>query len=456
MRLLHTTELRFEEFFDEQIPPYAILSHRWEGHEVSYQELLEIIRPSPVNVLLGITPGSLDEPKYEKIRNCRAKVAELDCLQWVWIDTCCINKDSSAELSEAINSMWRWYEFAAVCFVYLSDVRMDDAMEMDVEAQDLEKFLSSRWFTRGWTLQELLAPQQRVLFYDSNWRHFGDRASLSMSIAAWTHIDVAYIKGDKSVHAASVAERMSWVSGRCTSRLEDMAYCMLGIFDVNMPLLYGEGTKAFMRLQLEIIRKSDDESIFAWRRSLGRDFLEWERHQVDTVLHTLPSNEHTGVLMAILSNSHVRDEKMSATLRGVNRRRRDLLEKFALHSGLLAHAPADFATSGHIKSRSSGGRFTRKLPYSMTNQGLQFYIQIYPSVLRGLAREGAFFDLALNCYEDNESGPIVIRLRKETYGNEEQFWRRYESRSFQGSYMYISVPGEEKVSTALYIRQDGL
>lgn len=106
MRLLHATYNRFEEFFDARIPDYAILSHRWEDHEISYHELLEVIKPSPVYVHLGITAGSLDEPRFAKIQACRAKAAGQQ-LEWVWIDTCCINKESSAELSESINSMYR-------------------------------------------------------------------------------------------------------------------------------------------------------------------------------------------------------------------------------------------------------------------------------------------------------------------------------------------------------------
>ena len=177
--------------------------------------------------------------------------------EWVWIDTCCIDNTSSAELSEAINSMSRWYAGARVCYAHLSDVRCTgDA------GKDMKAFRDSVWFTRGWTLQELLAPVN-VVFFDHTWKEIGTKFSLKDDLRLATGI---------SPHAfltpgwrnCCIAHRMSWASKRKTTRLEDMAYCLMGLFDVNMPLLYGEGDKAFVRLQMEIIKKSDDESIFTW------------------------------------------------------------------------------------------------------------------------------------------------------------------------------------------------
>lgn len=173
------------------------------------------------------------------------------------ISSCCIDKRSSAELSEAINSMYRWYESAAVCYVYLADVSSAPDSE-----QGLLEFRNSRWFTRGWTLQELLAPRN-VLFFSQSWTHLGNRENLQTLISGITGIETDFLLG-QDLEFASVAKKMSWAAYRNTSRIEDIAYCLLGIFDVNMPLLYGEGKKSFLRLQEEVYRASGDDSIFSW------------------------------------------------------------------------------------------------------------------------------------------------------------------------------------------------
>lgn len=184
-------------------------------------------------------------------------------LEWAWIDTCCIDKRSSAELSEAINSIFSWYKRATICFAFLSDLTLDSNVYSSEGEVPNSRLPKSRWFTRGWTLQELLAPRE-LIFFDSGLRLVGSRNSLADKISGITGIEPAYLCGAKSLQDASVAQRMYWVSTRQTTRVEDMAYCLLGLFDVNMPLLYGEGRKAFFRLQEQIIAQSKDESIFAW------------------------------------------------------------------------------------------------------------------------------------------------------------------------------------------------
>ena len=191
---------------------------------------------------------------------------------------CCIDKSSSADLSEAINSMFAWYRNAEIGYVYLEDVQHDlyDTSQADVRLAMLDK---ARWFTRGWTLQELLAPSN-VEFYGREWAQepeslqswsqsqkmykIGDKASLGAILPRITGIDFAILNGSLPMRHASVAQRMSWASARHTTRLEDQAHCLMGIFDVNMPLLYGEGRKAFYRLQDEIMKQDDDQSLFAW------------------------------------------------------------------------------------------------------------------------------------------------------------------------------------------------
>ncbi|KAF2166495.1 hypothetical protein M409DRAFT_36723, partial [Zasmidium cellare ATCC 36951] len=196
---------------------------------------------------------------WKKVRlSCRQALA--DSIDYIWIDTCCIDKASSAELSEAINSMFRWYEKAAVCYAYMSDVlKPPDG----VDGASRQPFEQSRWFTRGWTLQELIAPS-KVMFYDCHWNCLGEKSALADSIYKITNIPLSILRQNQPLNDASIAMRMSWAAKRQTTRIEDEAYCLLGIFDVNMPMLYGEGSKAFSRLQYEILQSSDDQTIFAW------------------------------------------------------------------------------------------------------------------------------------------------------------------------------------------------
>jgi hypothetical protein len=187
--------------------------------------------------------------------------------EWCWLDTCCINKESSAELSEAINSMYRWYAHSQVCFAYLVDVEVDHAIP-----EQLKQFKQSRWHTRGWTLQELLAPE-RVEFYDVDWNQIGTRFTLRDAISGVTGIRAEILAAKFDVQSSQrkycVAEKMSWASKRDTTRLEDMAYCLVGIFNINMPLLYGEGIRAFERLQLQILTETEDLTLFAWKSGLS-------------------------------------------------------------------------------------------------------------------------------------------------------------------------------------------
>lgn len=185
--------------------------------------------------------------------------AQRDGLHYAWVYTCCIDKRSSSELSEAINSMFNWYSCASVCYAYLADVYNHGDDNNDI----LDAFSHSRWFTRGWTLQELLAPKN-VEFYTRYWNFIGTKLSLCKELVAATEIEEGAVLTPDLISYRSVADKMSWASKRRTTRVEDEAYCLLGLFGVNMPLLYGEGARAFIRLQEIIIQQNDDESIFAW------------------------------------------------------------------------------------------------------------------------------------------------------------------------------------------------
>lgn len=240
--------LRFEDDhqlslveFTGRIPPYAILSHTWgrDLEEVTYEDVIH-------------KTGS-EKPGYQKIHFCGIQAASHG-LQYFWVDTCCIDKKSSAELTESINSMFGWYRGAEVCFVTLQDLAPNCLL-----ATELPR---CRWFGRGWTLQELLAPKH-VRFYDREWTFIGDACSLVTLLSTITGIEADYIVNDR-LSSASVATKMSWAALRETKRVEDRAYSLLGIFDVNMSLIYGEGMKAFRRLQEEIIKRNNDLTIFAW------------------------------------------------------------------------------------------------------------------------------------------------------------------------------------------------
>ncbi|KAI6118069.1 heterokaryon incompatibility protein-domain-containing protein [Pisolithus sp. B1] len=241
---------------DDSTTSYAILSHRW-GAEVNYQEMTK---------LLKMTERKRDEVRrrdgYQKIiKSC--ELAMKDGYSWLWIDTCCIDKRNSAELSEAINSMYRWYENSQVCYAYLGDVE-----EPSLPSQrNNSRFSKSKgwpeWFVRGWTLQELVAPKQ-LEFFNRNWTYIGNKRRLAPTLEKITRIPVNILGQGLTSKRLSIAQIMSWAADRQTTRVEDRSYSLMGLFGVSMPMLYGEGEKAFQRLQLEIMRASNDQSIFAW------------------------------------------------------------------------------------------------------------------------------------------------------------------------------------------------
>jgi len=257
MRLINVNSLDIEIFLGSNVPKYAILSHTWEAEEASLQQWTSRLTRLRKKRSAG----------FSKIRSA-CKQAARDGLDYLWADTACIDKSSSAELSEAINSMYVWYERASVCYVFLADVTARP--QGDLDALDLLR--QSRWFTRGWTLQELLAPSA-VVFYSKEWTELGTKNALAVLISSVTGIDEVCLQKKKRLEEHSIAQRMAWAAKRVTTREEDIAYCLLGIFGINMPLLYGEGQKAFRRLQEEILKVSDDHSILAFDTDLSEATL---------------------------------------------------------------------------------------------------------------------------------------------------------------------------------------
>ena len=322
---------------------YAVLSHTWreEGNEVSLQDLL-------TQKLQDLQT----KDAFAKLQFTNDQ-AKRDGLDFFWVDTCCIDKTSSAELSEAINSMYPWYANASVCYVYIADYDSSDETSM---------FGWSRWFERAWTLQELLAPKE-VRFFDKNWVFLGllsDR-DVAEVISRITRIDAGMLLHERKLSDFSIAQRMSWAARRQATRLEDRAYSLLGIFDVNMPMLYGEGTKAFRRLQEEIMKVSTDHSIFCWKRTMdvhGDD----EVFEDESVQDDFYSNDRT----------------------------------------LLAPSPSFFAESSNIVPRLDSS----PRPYSMTNRGLEITLPVRSYY--GGHIDSKLTCAKLNCFDEKKPDETIL------------------------------------------------
>jgi hypothetical protein len=248
MRLINTRTLKLQHFLGK-VPPYAILSHTWGREEVSFHEFQDE----------QARQGRVGFSKIEA--TCRQAYGQ--GLDYAWVDTCCIDKTSSAELGEAINSMYKWYKNSAICYALLEDV-YSPAINSPAPDTNCVGFRHSRWFTRGWTLQELIAPC-RLDFFNHSWIKIAEKSKVARELAGITGVDAFVLDGSGPLHMVSVGRRMSWAVHRKTTREEDIAYSLFGLFDVNMPLIYGEGQKAFQRLQEQILQQSDDQTIFAWR-----------------------------------------------------------------------------------------------------------------------------------------------------------------------------------------------
>ncbi|KAI1641627.1 HET-domain-containing protein [Daldinia loculata] len=258
MRLLEartakeTGILKLVEKRANELLRYAILSHTWEDDEITFNDI-ENDKATFTSAKTAAAHASLS-----KILGACTQAAD-DGYDYIWIDSCCIDKRSSSELSEAINSMFAWYHDADVCYAFLLKAP-NELVTTEAKAE----FATNRWFTRGWTLQELLAPKD-MIFFSGDWVPIGEKKFLCLLLAEITGVDFKILLGDEPLDSASIARRMSWAAQRVTTRPEDKAYCLMGIFSVNMPMLYGEGgEKAFLRLQEEIMKQSDDNSLFAW------------------------------------------------------------------------------------------------------------------------------------------------------------------------------------------------
>ena len=398
MRLLRTSTFKLEEYFDEEKRPrYAILSHVWDtNEEITLQELQQkdanmwlkstktrVVNGEPLYCFQNIKKGFL------KILGC-ALQAEKDGFEYIWCDTCCIDKTDSTELSEAINSMFHWYK-DQLCYAYLGDV---PHAGHHVSTESDSVFAKSKWFTRGWTLQELIAPS-RVVFFDQSWRSMGTRSGFKDFIAEITGIDRKVLDGENPA-LSSIAQRMSWASHRDTTREEDRAYSLMGLFGVNMPLLYGERHKAFTRLQTEIMKYSDDQSLFAWKTPIA--------------FENAPC-------------------------------------------GLLASSPECFAESRNISPFScSVSDYETQLPFSMTSRGVSislplFQVKCGPGDTR---EQSGMFIATLDCQDKTDArGSLGVYLHR----NEGGYYRRCYPQQLVSPGNVLSVIGNLGTKT-IYIAQD--
>ncbi|KAK3640158.1 hypothetical protein LTR22_017157 [Elasticomyces elasticus] len=309
MRLINIDTLEFAEFYDDAIPAYAILSHRWTTDELTYADFRKGRRKESIGYEKVLRLQEVTQQYNAWLQHGRneAIVAEVRLtpeaahrvktladkaeqpVKYMWLDTCCIDKRSSAELSEAINAMYSYYSIAQICFAHLADVHVIE--NIDHLSPEMEHMMQeSVWFTRGWTLQEMIAPE-RILFCDDDWHFFAHKCKGTVQ-SIWSpeqkhhcnelpssyHVNkvIAQITGVASEVISSATrqkgpfykptafEIFRWASGRNTSRVEDMSYCLLGLLGINMPLLYGEGLLAFRRLQEAIMANTSDETFFAF------------------------------------------------------------------------------------------------------------------------------------------------------------------------------------------------
>jgi len=238
---------------------YAILSHCWstkEGEEIGFKEMMALGKKNGREALQG-------RPGYNKIvASCRQ--AHRDGLLWLWIDTCCIDEP---ERAEALKLMYQWYQQATKCYAYLHDL-VGNSLPTGEDDRKL------RWFFRGWTLQELVAPRV-VLFFNQGWEPIGDKGKLRSELTKITTIPEQILAAGRFPHPddpcrPSAAQIMSWAANRETTKIEDRAYSLMGLFDVRMEMTYGEREEAFYRLQEAILGKYNDHSIFAWFRKEPR------------------------------------------------------------------------------------------------------------------------------------------------------------------------------------------
>ena len=399
-RLLHTRtyELHFDNELEKGVnDEYAIVSHRWLREEITFSTLSNA----------GLSNPAVRSLSMKKIRGACEKAREHG-IDWLWLDSLCINKANSTENETAIKSMFIWYRDAAVCYTYLSDVVFPGAVGLTkpntgMFEREGQAGRYSEWFERSWTLQELLAPKD-MRFFDKDWQFMGTKNHLAIPLGIITRIKVSYLSGSEDIQDANVAAKMSWMAGRKASKIEDVAWSMLGLFNVTtLRPDYGMGAKAFVALEKALIQQFADETIFVW---------------------TAPRSG----LPKTISNRDWADDEW----------------------GLVAPSPDCFRNSGDllkdntIRSREactfSPQGLVLSVPDKEWNQNLnRLYLSqfLFPvagtltlALLDAIARRKKEFALTLNCLADDDEGnakPVQVLLRRKETGMDARhcMFRRY-------------------------------
>ena len=392
MRLINIKTLQLRVFVRD-FPEYVIVSHRWHedpAQEATLQRYQAYIKSQQGSQrsLASCDNGSpaKDAPNVGIMKVLAAcQIAIRRRVDWLWIDTVCIDKTNNVELSEAINSMYDWYRRCEHCLVYLHDVVTDTESGPGSLGQ-------SEWFKRGWTLQELIAPAS-MMFFDSKWHRIGTKDELKVVIHGITGIPVDVISNAAHASMCCVAQRMSWAAMRKTTREEDIAYCLLGLFDISMELLYGEGAeKAFRRLQLKILEEREDESILSW---------------------SIPEGEMTAkgqMRIADESRRGLEDETRCAV------------------TGLLATMPRHFADRGSVKISD---HYVPDTPIRVTSRGIDMPRDVMPLddvnfKVESLQRTGRVLVVPIACSRssDHQLGRILIFLAEDVYSKPVRRWCR--------------------------------
>lgn len=401
MRCLNTETFELHSGTQEgfKVQGYAVLSHRWMEPEILCHQVGRYAQE------LRNTRGRHHVPQLDKILGA-CITARQKGISWMWIDSCCINKRESSELAESINSMYKWYTEAVICLTHFADVRRDANMATAGPRMfyDSRTGKPSVWFTRGWTLQELLAPKN-MLFYDANWQLMGSKKNLAPELEKITGIESKYLTGAEDFRTACIAAKMSWMAGRETFREEDMAYSMLGIFHINMNVQYGEGKGAFMRMQ-ELLLTKNDESLFAWKMPLDGPGAAY-KIKPDSAVDLGP--DEWG-LLAPSPKWYQHCGKMSTQSK----------KKVMRHRGGFTRTPQGI--SGPISKKD---HYVTAVVSGMTIVGV-IPFQIWLAV-----RERTTLKYTLNCWEPNESGSLkAVRVHLRPVIRDQRIFIRTSSQHY--------------------------
>lgn len=393
MKLLHTGSLNLHEFPEDNPPRYGTLSYTWgpPADELSHRDVKD-----------GADLCVRTSPSAHRVKLASQRAREMG-YDYIWIDTLCIDQTSSAEVSEGVNASYRWISKADCCLVHLSDLPASSSP--DTSCIDEEELRRCRWFRRGWTLQELVAPRQLVL-YDCDWNRRGDKKTETVRqlLARVSGVEEAVLEDPACVRGISLGRRMAWAAGRLTSRPEDRAYSLLGLCGVNMPIIYGEGDRAFFRLQEEVLKNSVDLSLLLWRQAplLG--------HRRRRSSFGASEDGGDGDNAAYHSSG---DEDCGHT--AWHSRHGDRSRGGQMFRGILARSPDEFAHITATCDYALRTPFQSDAEIQFTNKGLCARVPVVPAAAYGVGSHGGTRDLVMyvgkltGTREDAEHYGILLR-----------------------------------------------